>query len=70
MFYLYFLIQIIVIAQVAITLVIIFFITLKKFGDFLSSPVVKTPTSIAEGPGSTPGQGTEVPHAMGCGQKC
>ena len=43
---------------------------IKEFGDFLSSPVVKTLPFTAGGPGSIPGQGTGVPHAMGCGQKC
>ena len=48
---------------------IIFFFFLKRPRDFPGSPVVKTLPSNAGGVGSIPGQGTKIPHAMGCGQK-
>ena len=38
------------------------------FWDFPVSPVLKTPLFIAGGKSSIPGQGTKIPHAMGCGQ--
>jgi len=32
-------------------------------GDFPGSPVVKSPPSNARDAGSTPGQGTKIPHS-------
>ena len=37
--------------------------------DFPGGPVVKAPPSNVGGTGLIPGQGTKVPHAMGCSQK-
>ena len=34
-------------------------------GDFLGGPVVKNPPSNAGDAGSTPGQGTKIPHTAG-----
>ena len=39
------------------------------FRDFPSRLGVKTLPSNAEGSGSILGQGTKIPHAVGCGQK-
>ena len=39
------------------------------WGEFPGSPEVKPAPSIAEGPGSTPGQGTKIPQASWCSQK-
>ena len=36
-----------------------------KPGDFPKSPVVKNPPSNAEGMGSIPAWGTNIPHGMG-----
>ena len=36
-----------------------------KMGDFPGGPVVKNPPYNARGSGSTPGQGTKIPHAAG-----
>ena len=37
--------------------------------DFPRGPVVKTRPSNAGGVGSIPGQGTKIPHDVGCDQK-
>ena len=37
----------------------------KAMGDFPGGPVVKNPPSGEGNSGSTPGQGTEIPHATG-----
>ena len=40
-----------------------------NFGDFPDGPVVKPSLPMQGYVGLTPGQGTKIPHAMGCGQK-
>ena len=40
----------------------------NKHRDFPSGPVFKTLPSNAGGMGSIPGQGTKIPHAVGCGK--
>ena len=39
-----------------------------QLGDFPCGPVVKNLPSKAEDMGSIPGQGTEIPHAVGMWQ--
>ena len=39
------------------------------FIDLPGGPVVKTPLSNAGDWGLIPGEGTKIPHAVGCGQK-
>ena len=39
------------------------------FWEFPGDPVVRTRTSIAKGPGSVPGWGTKILHAVQRGQK-
>ena len=41
---------------------------LRMFRGFPRSPVVKTLPSSAGGMGSFPGQGTKIPHVVGCGK--
>ena len=36
----------------------------NRYLDFLGSPVVENPHFQCSGPGFSPGQGTEMPHAM------
>ena len=39
------------------------------WGDFLGSPVVKTPHFQRRGAGSIPGWGSKIPHATMCSKK-
>ena len=40
-----------------------------KIGDFPAGLLAKTPPFQYRGLGSTPGQGTQIPHSPWCGQK-
>ena len=42
-----------------------FLVTAKQTGGFPGGPVVKTPPSHVGDTGSTPGQGTRIPHSEG-----